>query len=83
MSDKNLHGLYDSNATDIPATMEDLVKDIRSGSRGDVIMCSIVTMDSNGMVEVFGCGDNDILRTISLLDLGKVRLVADMLGIES
>ena len=82
MSDKNLHVLYDSNATDIPATMADLANDIRTGSRGDIVMCSIVTMGRDGAVEVFGLGDNDIFRTISLLDLGKVRLVADMLGIE-
>ena len=82
MSDKKLHVLYDSNSTNIPATMEDLAKDIRAGSRGDTVMCSIVTMDSDGVVEVFGLGDNDIFKTISLLDLGKVRLVADMLGIE-
>lgn len=80
MSDKNLRVLYESNATDIPASMEELVKDIRSGSRGDVIMCSIVTMDSDGVVSVFGLGDNDIFKTISLLDMGKVRLVAEMLG---
>lgn len=80
MSDKKLHVLYDSNSTNIPASMEALVKDIRSGSRSDVIMCNVVTMDSDGVVEVFGLGDNDIFKAISLLDLGKVRLVAEMLG---
>ena len=78
MSDKKLHVLYDSNSTNIPAKMDVLAGDIKAGVYGRVVMCSVVTMDSNGIVEVFGCGDNDILRTISLLEIGKGKLIADM-----
>ena len=78
MSDKKLTVLYDKNTIDVPAKMDVLAGDIKAGVYGKVVMCSVVTMDSNGMVEVFGCGDNDILRTISLLEIGKGKLVADM-----
>ena len=78
MSDEKLHVLYDSNSTNIPAKMDVLAGDIKAGVYGRVVMCSVVTMDSNGIVEVFGCGDNDILMTISLLEIGKGKLIADM-----
>ena len=82
MSDKKLTVLYGKNTLDVPAKMDGLAGDIKAGVYGKVVMCSVVTMDSNGMVEVFGLGDNDIFKTISLLDLGKVRLVAEMLGMQ-
>ena len=78
MSDEKLHILYDKNTIDVPAKMDVLAGDIKAGVYGRVVMCSVVTMDSNGIVEVFGCGDNDILRTISLLEIGKGKLIADM-----
>ena len=78
MSEEKLHILYDKNATDVSATMDVLAGDIKTGVYGKVVMCSVVTMDSNGMVEVFGFGDNDTLRTISLLEIGKGKLIADM-----
>ena len=78
MSDEKLHILYDKNTIDVPAKMDVLAGDIKAGVYGRVVMCSVVTMDSNGIVEVFGCGDNDILMTISLLEIGKGKLIADM-----
>ena len=78
MSEEKLHILYDKNTIDVPAKMDVLAGDIKAGVYGKVVMCSVVTMDSNGMVEVFGLGDNDIFKTISLLEIGKGKLVADM-----
>lgn len=69
--------LYESNAARHPIqTLRVIADDAEAGKLGDIRSIVVVMELSDGPVEVFGLGDQGLLRAIGALHLGIAKLAS-------